>query len=70
MRTPEFKVKRYFMFEGGISFVILLTGIISYLRTLGFLVYEKESRNVENMQNMGVRKFTYFSANLVATIVV
>ena len=49
MHTPTFERKNLIILESGLSFVLLLIGIISYLRSIGYMVSEKESRNIENL---------------------
>lgn len=49
------------------SFLILLIGITAYLRTIGYLVAERENRCLEHMQIMGVKKITYFFASFLSS---
>lgn len=56
--------------EGGLSFLLLFVGISAFLREIGYLVSERQSRNIEHMQIMGVKKFTYFFASLLSSMTV
>lgn len=49
MHTPSYNYKPLYMIEAGLSFLIILIGIMAYLREIGYLVGEKEERNIELM---------------------
>lgn len=66
MHTPTYSYKQLYLIESGMSFLILLIGLCLYLREIGYLVTERENKNLEHMQIMGVKKITYYFSSLVA----
>jgi hypothetical protein len=70
MKTPTYDYKdKYQFFEPAFLFIFLLTSIVSYLRGIGYIVTEREGRNIDNLENMGISKFTYYSASFFALFV-
>ena len=66
MKSPNYKESKFFLLEGAVGFIFILSGIITFLRMVGFMVSEKEARNIENLSNMGVSKATFYLASLTA----
>ena len=70
MHTPDYSYSNIIFTEGAVAFVFLLSGIIIYLRTIAYIVSEREGRNIENLENMGVSKYSYFLSIIASTMTV
>lgn len=66
MKSPDYQERKFFLLEGAVGFIFILSGLITFLRMIGFMVSEKEGRNIENLSNMGVSKATFYLASLTA----
>ena len=68
MHTPDYSFSNVIFTEGAVTFVFLLSGIIIYLRTIAYIVAERENRNIQNLENMGVQKYSYFLAIIASNM--
>ena len=66
MKSTFYQERKFFLLEGALGFIFILSGVITFLRMIGFMVTEKEGKNIENLSNMGVSKAQFYLASLFA----
>ena len=59
MKTPEYKKASFRELETAAVYTFILLAIVTFLRVVGFIVGERENGSIENMENMGMRKYNY-----------
>ena len=69
MKTPKYSETESFYLEPVFMFIFLLTALVSYFRGIVYMVSEREGRNIDNLENMGITKFTYFTASFTALVI-
>ena len=61
MINPSFRQSDFY---SGLGFAIVICFVLImlfvYLRTIGFIVGEKEKKIIQNMENMGMKRYDYF----------
>lgn len=45
-----------------VSYLFIFFSSFVYLKTISQLVYDRESRNLEHMETMGMKKYDYLKA--------
>ena len=65
MRTPDYKIADYLSFlESPLIIAFIGSGLIVMLRIVSQIVTEREKHIFENMENMGMSKWTYIMSTL------
>jgi ATP-binding cassette subfamily A (ABC1) protein 3 len=60
MYNPQYTFADYSLaLESPFIIILIASGLISFLRFISQIVSERESRNIENMESMGLSKFQY-----------
>ena len=71
MQTPEYKFANYEgTMEQPIIILFVITSLIAYLRLIANIVYERQNRNIENMESMGMKKIDYVMATIAFSFTV
>ena len=69
MKTHKYSETNAYYLEPVFMFIFLLTSLVSYFRGIVYMVSEREGRNIDNLENMGITKFTYFTASFTALVI-
>lgn len=64
MKVPKHQTAEEYQFFPLTEFFVILS-IIIYLRIIRMVVNERETRALENMENMGMKKINYIGASLL-----
>lgn len=60
MRSPTYKQADYTPLPLELFFILI--GVVVFLRIISMVVTEREKRIIENMENMGMKKFNYLGS--------